>query len=88
METERKIVSRLHKMVFMKSLKEKQNQIANIRPIVDLNTKPWREFFKRASTESLQYFTKVSKKILGDLSKSELQPFLMCGTCNLALFTL
>ena len=60
----------------------------NIWPIVDLNTTPWREFFKRASTESLQYFTKVSKKILGDLSKSELQPFLMCGTCNLALSAL
>ena len=60
----------------------------NIWPIVDLNTTPWREFFKRASTESLQYFTKVSKKILCDLSKSELQPFLMCSSCNLALSAL
>ena len=88
METESKVVSRLHQMELMKSLKEKKNQIVNIRPIVDLNAKPWREFFKRASTESLQYFTKVSKKILCDLSKSELQPFLMCSTCNLALSTL
>ena len=59
-----------------------------ISPIVDLNTTSWREFFKRASTKSLHYFPKVSKKILWDLSKSELQPFLMCGTCNLALFAL
>ena len=88
METENKIVSRLYETELMKSLKEKKNQIVNIRPIVDLNTKPWMEFFKRASTESLQYFTKVSKKILCDLSKSELQPFLMCSTCNLALSAL
>ena len=62
--------------------------MANIRPIVDLKKNPWREFFKRASTKSLHYFPKVSKKILWDLSNSELQPFLMCGTCNLALFAL
>ena len=88
LETENKIVSRLHETELMKSLKEKQNQMANIRPIVDLNTNPWREFFKRASTESLQYFTKVSKTILCILSRSELQPFLMCSTCNLALSAL
>ena len=85
MEAESKVASRIHEM---KSLKENQNQRVNIWPIVDLNTTPWREFFKRASTESLQCFTKVSKKILCDLSKSELQPFLMCGTCNLALSAL
>ena len=85
MEAESKVASRIHEM---KSLKENQNQRVNIWPIVDLNTTPWREFFKRASTESLLYFTKVSKKILCNLSKSELQPFLMCSTCNLALSAL
>ena len=87
-ETESKVVSRLHETELINSLKEKQNHKANIRPIVDLNTKPWMEFFKRASTESLQYFTKVYQNILWDLSNSELQPFLMCGTCNLALSAL
>ena len=80
MELDRKIVSRFHETELMKSLKEKKNQIVNIRPIVDLNTKPWMEFFKRASTESLQYFTKLSKKI----PKHDLLPILSCRTRNSA----
>lgn len=54
--------------------------------LIDETKKPWREFFNRASAESIQYFAKVSrKKVLPDLSKSELQPFLMCGECTSAL---
>ena len=53
--------------------------------LIDETKKPWREFFKRASAESIQYFAKVSRKVLPDLSKSELQPFLMCGECTSAL---
>ena len=53
--------------------------------LIDETKKPWREFFKRASAESIQYFAKVNRKVLPDLSKSELQPFLMCGECTSAL---
>ena len=53
--------------------------------LIDETKKPWTEFFKRASAESFQYFAKVSRKVLPDLSKSELQPFLMCGECTSAL---
>ena len=53
--------------------------------LIDETKEPWREFFKRASAESIQYFAKVSRKVLPDLSKSELHPFLMCGECTSAL---
>ena len=33
----------------------------NFQLLIDETKKPWTEFFKRASTESIQYFAKVSK---------------------------
>ena len=84
-EKEDRIHEILHEMALMEKLQEIEDQKPIIRPLVDLNTKPWREFFIRASTDSLQFFTRVSKQILCVLSESELQPFLMCGACNLAL---
>ena len=57
----------------------------NFQWLIDETKKPWREFFKRASSESIQYFAKVIRKVLPDLSKSELQPFLMFGECTSAL---
>ena len=57
----------------------------NFQLLIDETKKPWTEFFKRASVESIQYLAKVSKKVLPDLSKSELQPFLMCAECTSAL---
>ena len=57
----------------------------NFKLIIDVNKKPWTEFFKRASAESIEYFAKVSKNVLSDLSKTELQPFLMCGACTSSL---
>ena len=57
----------------------------NFQLLIDETKKPWTEFFKRASAEAVQYFAKVSKKVLTDLSKSELQPFLMCSACTSAL---
>ena len=84
-EMEDKITIMLQEMA---QLQEIEIQKPIIRPLVDLNTKPWREFFKRASADSLQFFARVSKQILCVLSECELQPFLMCGACNLALSAL
>ena len=51
----------------------------NFQLLIDETKKPWTEFFKRASAEAVQYFAKVSKKVLTDLSKSELQPICTIG---------
>jgi hypothetical protein len=60
-----------------KSLIKKRNQ----KPLIDENEKPWIEFYKRGSTESVRYFAKVSKRVLNELSRSETKPFMNCDKC-------
>ena len=72
-----RIDGKVHRMECWKSLIQKRNQ----KPLIDENEKPWKEYYKRGSTESVRYFAKVSKRVLRELSRSELQPFMNCDKC-------
>ena len=73
-----RIDGKVHRMECWKSLIQKRNQ----KPLIDENEKPWKEYYKRGSTESVRYFAKVSKRVLSELSRSsKLQPFMNCDEC-------
>ena len=76
-----RIDGKVHRMVCWKSLIRKRNQKA----LIDENEKPWKEFYKRGSTESIRYFAKVSKRVLSELSSSKFQPFKAFMNCDKCL---